>query len=363
MNAHRHVFMKGLDSMRYIPRLILSLAAVFLLYGYARAEQPVRVFILAGQSNMEGKGRTETGLGSVAGAVGSLRYQVNHDPANYGHLVDAGGHWVTRDDVWIWSTTDGGEKGNLTVGFGSRDWIGPELGFGSVVGDFYDEQVLLIKTAWGGKSLAVDFRPPSSGAPGVGAYYNEVLGKVNYVLDNLAAEFPAYGGQGYELVGLGWHQGWNDRVNQGFNDQYEANLVNFIRDIRDDLGVSDLPFVIAETGMSGYSETHPRALSLMAAQAAVADPVKYPEFEGNVAFVETKGFYRDASQSPNSQAYHWNGNGETLYLIGDGMGEAMTAIVPEPSSMAMVVAALVVSARTLARRRRRSLAGSPGSSR
>ena len=26
-----------------------------------------------------------------------------------------------------------------------------------------DEPVLIIKTAWGGKSLAVDFRPPSAG--------------------------------------------------------------------------------------------------------------------------------------------------------------------------------------------------------
>ncbi|NQU25084.1 MAG: PEP-CTERM sorting domain-containing protein [Candidatus Nealsonbacteria bacterium] len=349
--------------MRYTSSLVLFLAAVSFFCSYTRADEPVKVFILAGQSNMEGKGRPETGYGGATGAVGSLRYQVNNDPANYGHLVDAGANWVARDDVWIWSTTDGGEKGNLTVGFGSNDWIGPELGFGSVVGDFYDEQVLLIKTAWGGKSLAVDFRPPSSGAPGVGVDYNNILSNVNYVLDNLAAEFSGYNGQGYELVGLGWHQGWNDRVNQGFNDEYEANLANFIRDIRDDLGVAQLPFVLAETGMSGYSETHHRALSLMAAQAAVADAAKYPEFAGNVAFVETKGFFRDSSQSPNGQAYHWNSNAETYYLIGDGMGEAMMTIVPEPSSMTMAMVALVLSSLALAFRRRRSFAGSPGSSR
>ena len=62
-------------------------------------------------------------------------------------------------------------------------------------------------------------------------------------------------------------------------------MANFIRDIRKDLGVPNLPFVIAETGMSGPSENHPRALSLMLAQAAVA---KYKEFQGNVAFVGTK---------------------------------------------------------------------------
>ena len=110
------------------------------------------------------------------------------------------------------------------------------------------------------------------------------------MLKDLKKEFPEFGDRGYELAGFGWHQGWNDRVNQAFNDEYEKNLANFIRDIRKDLGVKNLPFVIAETGMSGPEEKHPRALSLMKAQAAVAE---YKEFKGNVAFVGTKAFWRD----------------------------------------------------------------------
>ena len=38
--------------------------------------------------------------------------------------------------------------------------------------------------------------------------------------------------------------------------------------------------------MNGPEEKNPRALSLMKAQAAVAE---YPEFKGNVAFVKTQG--------------------------------------------------------------------------
>ena len=53
----------------------------------------------------------------------------------------------------------------MTVGYGSRDRVGVELEFGHVMGNTFDEQVLLIKTAWGGKSIARDFRPPSSGLP------------------------------------------------------------------------------------------------------------------------------------------------------------------------------------------------------
>jgi alpha-galactosidase len=85
---------------------------------------------------------------------------------------------------------------------------------------------------------------------------------VKEVLANLQTLFPDYDGRGYELAGFGWHQGWNDRINQAFNDEYEKNLANFIRDVRKDLGVPKLPFVIAETGMSGRGESHPRALSL-----------------------------------------------------------------------------------------------------
>jgi len=62
-------------------------------------------------------------------------------------------------------------------------------------------------------------------------------------------------------------------------------MANFIRDIRKDLGVDRLPFVIAETGMSGPEETHPRALSLMKAQAAVAEQ---PNFKGNVTSHESR---------------------------------------------------------------------------
>jgi alpha-galactosidase len=183
--------------------------------------------------------------------------------------------------------------------------------------------------AWGGKSLARDFRPPSSGGE-VGPYYREIVQRTRDVLGDLKKQFPELAGRGHELAGFGWHQGWNDRVNQAFNDEYEKNLANFIRDIRKDLGVKDLPFVIAETGMSGPQEKHPRALSLMKAQAAVA---AYPEFRGNVAFVGTKAFWREQAVSPTGQAYHWNTNAETYYLIGEAMGKAMTklAAVDRPS--------------------------------
>lgn len=288
----------------------------------AFAEGTVKVFVLAGQSNMQGHGKVVADPKANDGR-GSLEWLVKNPDtaARFKHLIDAEGRWIARDDVQI-SYLD--RKGNLAPGFGVREGhIGPELGFGHVVGDAFEEPVLLIKLAWGGKSLAQDFRPPSSGGE-VGPYYQEIVKRTKQVLAEAQTLFPEYAGRRLELAGFGWHQGWNDRVNQSFNDQYEENMANFIRDIRKDLGAPNLPFVIAETGMGGPEETHPRALSLMKAQAAVAG---YDEFRGNVAFVGTRAFYRPKEQSPSGQGYHWNTNAETYSLIGDAMGQAMLKLV------------------------------------
>jgi hypothetical protein len=140
------------------------------------------------------------------------------------------------------------------------------------------------------------------------------------------------------LAGFGWHQGWNDRISDSFNAEYESNVAHFIRDMRKDLGVPALPFVIAETGMNGPEEKHPRALSLMKAQAAVAER---PEFKGNVAFVGTKAFWRPAEESPSAQGYHWNSNAETYYLIGEAMGEATRAAFEDAMRQALLAATVI----------------------
>jgi Carbohydrate esterase, sialic acid-specific acetylesterase len=315
------------------------LLAILVVNRPVEAMPPVRVFILAGQSNMEGHGFVAADP-KRNGGRGSLEFLVR-DAATaqrFAPLVDAAGQWRTRDDVWI---TYLDRQGPLTVGYGARpEMIGPELGFGWVMGDALQEPVLLIKCAWGGKSLAVDFRPPSAGKPPyslgekvdaaleqdpaiVGKYYRETLALTKAALARIKDLVPGSEGR-YVLSGFAWHQGWNDRINDKFNAEYESNMARFIRDMRQDLGVPSLPFVIAETGMNGPEETHPRALSLMKAQAAVAER---PGFKGNVAFVGTRAFWRPQDQSPNGQGYHWNSNAETYYFIGAAMGEAMKRLV------------------------------------
>jgi len=293
----------------------------------AAAPAPVTVFVLAGQSNMEGQGFIPADP-KRNGGKGSLETLAKDPtaPERIRQWIRADGGWVERDDVWVSYL---GRTGGLRPGFGAKDdRIGPELGFGQVVGDALDEPVLLLKLAWGGKSLGKDFRPPSAGGE-TGPSYVEVVQTVKEALADPGRVWPAAAGRPVHLAGFGWHQGWNDRVNQAFNDAYATNMICFIRDIRREFGTPALPFVIASTGQGGAGDVHPRAVSLVRAQEAAA---AFFGPDGKVAFIDTRPFWRPKEESPNGQGYHWNGNAETFHLIGTSPGEAMLRLMKERRS-------------------------------
>ena len=61
-------------------RILLSVVTCSLACGVAAGQDPVQVFILAGQSNMEGKGQVETGAG---GAIADLDIDRRNPPADF----------------------------------------------------------------------------------------------------------------------------------------------------------------------------------------------------------------------------------------------------------------------------------------
>jgi hypothetical protein len=280
------------------------------------------------------------GHGNMAPATteGTLEYIVQpaNDPTNAYQFLVNGGTWAVRDDVWI--RDQNGALGGLTAGYGANTGtVGPELGFGHHAGDLYDKQIIIVKAAWGGKDLANDFRPPSSGGT-TGFYYNEVLRLVGEMLTDLntnpSAYFPDYDtAGGFEIAGFCWHQGYNDRIDVGRSAEYQANMANFIKDIRSSehgLGVPGLPFVIATTGMGG----EPTYTVVEQAQLAMANAATYPEFVGNVAVIDTRmpynnlEFWQPVANSPANQGFHWNRNAKTYVNIGLAMGDAMSTLSP-----------------------------------
>jgi len=316
-------------------RIFFALAALTLaplaVIRAADAPKPLKVFILAGQSNMEGQAVADLDGKDYNDGKGTLNFLLR-DPAKaarFKHLRQADSQWTVRQDVWCRYKREHGAllAGPLSMGFsvyGDRHHFGPELQFGHVVGDYFDNQVLLIKTAWGGKSLYKDFRPPSSGGE-IGPYYTKMIAEIREALANLKTDFPDYDGRGCELAGFVWYHGWNDGCDpQNAVPQYEQNLVHLIQDVRRDLQAPHLPVVVGE--MTGpWVEAPGTWATLRKAQAAAS---ARPEFKGNVLFVETHDFVRLPEDSPNpGHGHHEFGNAETYFLVGEALAKGMTTLL------------------------------------
>ncbi len=312
-------------SMRLLPVLLLLAPLAGSHPGGEGEARPLRVFVLAGQSNMQGHAQLRT-----LEAMGL-------DPSVkelHGRLVDEDGAPRVFNDVRVSAigSSDGEKTGALTVGFGPERGgpkLGPELAFGATMGHHLGEPILIIKTAWGGKSLHTDFRSPSAGpspfpadrianarkkgedldalraahAEATGHYYRLMIEHVRAVMEDPGRVHPAFSKRrGAELAGFVWFQGWNDMVDGGVYpergkpggyDAYSECMAHFIRDVRKDLDAPDLPFVIGVLGVGGpvaeYAPDQKRYVGVhQNFRDAMAAPAARPEFVGNVTAVLTE---------------------------------------------------------------------------
>lgn len=316
-------------------RFLLCLAALSLACGHAAAAT-LKVYILAGQSNMEGHAKIETFdyLGDDPATAPLLKQMRGPD-----------GKPAVCEKVWISYLTgrfDGSANGEgfgkLTAGYGARGdrptedggKIGPEFTFGLTLDVALDEPVLIIKTAWGGRSLNTEFRPPSAGPyelndyqkklyygpPGhgvpkdmdlwlaekqreTGRFYRYIVEHVKHVLADPKRVCPEYDpAAGYEIAGFVWLQGFNDMVDgHTYPDRgkpgrfalYSDLLAHFIRDVRKDLNAPKMPFVIGVMGVDG-AKANQDNLNFREAMTA---PSLLPEFQGNVFAVPTAPFWSE----------------------------------------------------------------------
>lgn len=217
--------------------------------------------------------------------------------------------------------------------------------FGWTMADAMEETdtVLLIKTAWGGKSLMVDFRPPSSGMPpdgknspdpkNVGLFYRKMIQDIKETLSQLAKTVPGYTDEiGYKLQGFVWFQGWNDMLNWPSVKEYGENLSNLIRDVRRDLDAPSLPFVIGELGQHGPLELIDQkkrwASRVIAFRNHQREVTLQEEFLGNTILVETGEFMVFGKETFNG-AYHYNGRADTFFNIGQALGYGMLELIKD----------------------------------
>jgi alpha-galactosidase len=364
-----------------LPAVLAVLALTVSAYA-APKKGPVKVFILAGQSNMDGQAdvRTIDFLGE------------DPDPARAALLKKFkpdGKNLTTRDDVWV---TSGDVSGDLGPGYGGRrnysklgNCIGPEYSFGYYMGEASENQVLLIKYAPGGQSLYQNFRPPSAGLPNpvpmktlpdktkvpmtaedFGGQYRGMIAHVHDVLKNLKQRFPSYDEKaGYEVVGFVWFQGFNDLVSGGACiDEYARNLICLIKDVRKEFNAPNMKVVVGVIGVNGVRNEAGKQKALRDAQRSMN---AVPEFKGNVKAIEsaplldarvvdllTIGWLnkdRDLQKNPltedekamirratSNMGFHYNGEGRFFILLGKAMAEAMRELLG-PASRPLVPAA------------------------
>ncbi len=288
-----------------------------------KTQKKVRVFVLAGQSNMEGYGE----VNDPQNLPGTLIDVIQKDTAGVWSKIGQKDNWTILDNAYLYFERNGGTiKSNVTVGQGAfADLIGPELLFAHQLDEYYDDPVLIIKTAWGGKSLAVDFRPPSAGGT-TGEFYTEMIQQVKDVTQNLGTEFPDIGATDYEISGFVWFQGWNDGASDAYLNEYESNLYHLVNDVRNDLDKPDLPVVIASSGQGGFEVINDLWVQSMQNIVSVAQEsvgCNDTIYGGKAGFVNTKPFYLNLSASPEDAIYHFNNNALTFLNIGKAMGDEM----------------------------------------
>ncbi len=204
-------------SIATLRRIAFSLALVSALLFNGSAAVPVKVFLLAGQSNM-------AGYASVSGLPAALAQPQN------GIMIFAGGQVsAAMADTW----------GTLGPNYGyTKGYFGPELTFGRTMADSMPgSRIALIKYAVGATDLAVNWRPPGSGST-VGIYYLSFINEVKTALATLDTQYIP------EITGMLWMQGEHDARNISMAEEYEKNLTNFISDVRREFNAPSLPFII-----------------------------------------------------------------------------------------------------------------------
>ena len=239
---------------RYV---VLGFLAILIAHGpLLGADDEVRIFIFAGQSNMVGSDSKDSLVDNhppfkgAAEEQADIRFSYNLGPNK-------------RSDGW--------------VAMKPVDHVfGPEMTFARTLKKHAKYPIAIIKDAWGGTTLVNDWNPagPDEGRK----LYSRLMSQVAARCKDLDDK-----GVKYRFEAVMWHQGENDMFNKTGIVTYEKNLRNFIAHVRKDLKAPKLKFFVGEIsnkGIWGMDNRH-RVAKICVQQLAVvkADP--------NVYFVPT----------------------------------------------------------------------------
>jgi iduronate 2-sulfatase len=230
---------------------VIACAAGLACADAARADH-FEVFVVAGQSNCDGRGKAAELTGPLATwAKPQENVLVAYSCSKLrGPVLASDGFKPLQPG---WSVAPGKDKPTKLP----SGTFGPEVSFGhGMAAHLKDKKVALIKFAEGGTSLAKDWNPDVKDR-----LYPAFLDFTKKSLKELKDK-----GHTYTLRGMIWHQGESDAGLTA--DEYQKLLTAFIARVRTDLEVPELPFGVGEVFDNGKRDT------VRAAQKATAEKVK-----------------------------------------------------------------------------------------
>ena len=222
--------------------LVLISLPIFCLCSCARQQQepkekPINVFVLAGQSNMEGNTQFDDGDGkhylqdglaelNIDESVDNLKQGIPEVQTSYyiGPAFDPSDRHGSNEEDNI-----AGKFLPTVLGMGAgdvKDQFGPEVGAAYVLKDYAseDEPIYFVKAAYGGSSITSNWNINSES----GLYQSHLVKFLNNNLKLIEEET----GEKPVVKGLLWHQGEND-VRNG-SSTYKANLSALVSKFRAD---------------------------------------------------------------------------------------------------------------------------------
>ena len=262
--------------------LFLSFAGISL----GQNTQKTKVFLLAGQSNMDGRGDasklTEAEMKLLANASQKIHFVYKGtvgegNPIRYNGALDFTNPWNF-----------------VKQKFRIEKCFGPELFFGvELVKNYPKQDYLFIKRSQGGTSLYGAWNPNWSFEKA--SFFNEQDKPKLYqdFIDLVDAELAELHPDSYEIVGMLWVQGETDSNTSNGSvaaDTYHLNLENLINSVRDHYDIPDLPFLIVGVGSKKVQK----------AMVQVSNKLT------NVSFIERS---QDVNRSNYTPIYthEWNG--------------------------------------------------------
>lgn len=226
----------------------LALISTFLLFSMNRSQALwIKLFILAGQSNMVG---FQSNLDDLPDRLRSSQKNVL---------------WYDRHDQWVplelptepllspdlslpvppFESYHPKHSHNVnhSVGFG------PEISLGQNLANGLNETVALVKFSRNGTNLATQWDPgfDAQGNP-QDNLYPRMKQRVFQAIANLSAL-----GYTVEVSGFFWMQGESDASHLEMAQDYQSNLAHFIQTIRQDFNRPNLPFIY---GMVHFRNQH-----------------------------------------------------------------------------------------------------------